>query len=320
MGHSKDVSSVAWNSSANQLATGSDDRTARIYDVDDHGHAKQVARLDTHFGAVVQLCWDPTSEVKLATLASGDRDKTVRIWDTRASHKPMKEIKNLHEYINIAWSADGNQIAVGSSVGSCGSSPKDDSAKDYVSVIDVRTHRVRKHKFPWEVNEFCFSPNSKFMLLTTENGTVEVYRLGDRDSVKVRSIQAHTDDCYCLAIDPTNQYLAVGSKDSLVSLWELDDMICLRALGEHNTPVRTLSFSPCGQYLAAASYDHLMDISSVETGARIHAIDTNCGINQVAWQPKADSCIVAVARDTKNDRTAREDQSFVRLVQVPRPE
>ena len=53
----------------------------------------------------------------------------------------------------------------------------------------------------------------------------------------VRSLQAHTDDCFTISVDPTNRFVAVGSKDSLVSLWDLEDMICLRSLGEHTTPV-----------------------------------------------------------------------------------
>ena len=74
--------------------------------------------------------------------------------------------------MNVAWSPDGNYLAVGSNAGA---PPKDDSTKDYVSIIDMRKSKVRKHKFDFEVNEFCFSPNSRYMLLTTEHGHVEVY-------------------------------------------------------------------------------------------------------------------------------------------------
>jgi WD40 repeat protein len=38
----------------------------------------------------------------------------------------------------------------------------------------------------------------------------------------------------------------VGSKDSLVSLWRLDELLPLRTLGSHATALRSLSFSPCG--------------------------------------------------------------------------
>ena len=84
-----------------------------------------------------------------------------------------------------------------------------------------------------------------------------------------------------------------------------------------NTQVRTLSFSPGGDFLAAASYDHVMDISSVSTGKRVCKVDTGCGINQVAWQPKAGSTLVAFGRDAKSESRAREGEAFLQLLALP---
>ena len=51
-----------------------------------------------------QLCWHPTKPDMLAT-ASGD--KTVRVWDARAS-KAVTTINTKGENINITWSPDGS--------------------------------------------------------------------------------------------------------------------------------------------------------------------------------------------------------------------
>lgn len=44
--HTKNVNTLAWNLGGGRLATGSDDKTARVYDVDDSVNLKPVVKLD----------------------------------------------------------------------------------------------------------------------------------------------------------------------------------------------------------------------------------------------------------------------------------
>lgn len=44
--------------------------------------------------------------------------------------------------------------------------------------------------------------------------------------------------------------IAIGSDDSLVSLWDLNEFVCLRTLGAVKTPVRTVSVSYDGNVVA----------------------------------------------------------------------
>jgi hypothetical protein len=54
--HSKNVNSLGWSSGGGQrLATGSDDKSARVYDVDEAGQVKPLLKLDGHQDAVVQV-------------------------------------------------------------------------------------------------------------------------------------------------------------------------------------------------------------------------------------------------------------------------
>lgn len=62
------------------------------------------------------------------------------------------------------------------------------------------------------------------------------------------------------------KYFATGSADALVSLWDVDELVCVRCFSRLDWPVRTLSFSHDGKMLASASEDHFIDIAEVETG------------------------------------------------------
>ena len=115
-------------------------------------------------------------------------------------------------------------------------------------------------------------------------------------------LQAHPGNCICIEFDPTGkvifsisivisimieffsfqlcrilleissmlyfkfQYFAVGSADALVSLWDVNELACLRTLSRLDWPIRSVSFSYDGKLLASASEDLFIDIGHVETG------------------------------------------------------
>ena len=73
-GHSSDVTSVCYSPDGKTLASGSNDKTVRIWDV---MSGECVHVLNGHSSYVFSVCYSPDGK----TLASGSRDQTVRIWD-----------------------------------------------------------------------------------------------------------------------------------------------------------------------------------------------------------------------------------------------
>ena len=41
-------------------------------------------------------------------------------------------------------------------------------------------------------------------------------------------LNAHPANCICIEFDPTGTYFATGSADALVSLWDVDQLVCVR--------------------------------------------------------------------------------------------
>jgi len=121
-GHKDCVRTVAWNVTGTRLASGSMDKTIRVWNPE-KPLAQYSVELKGHTQTVDQLCWDPTNPDQLA---SASPDKSVRFWDYRgttdqelltvAAQKCIKEVPTKGENINIAWSPDGAHVAVGSRV------------------------------------------------------------------------------------------------------------------------------------------------------------------------------------------------------------
>eukprot|EP00873_Tetraselmis_striata_P045282 jgi/Tetstr1/465546/TSEL_010215.t1 len=270
-GHREKVYTVAWNCTGKRLASGSLDKTARIWTVDVQSQgklAKADIELKGHQQSVDNLCWDPTHADRLATASC---DKTVRIWDTRAS-KCMETINGTGANLNVTWSPDGNTVAFG-------------NREDVISFLDIRKMKVLKsHNYSYEVNEICWNKSSDLFLLTTGNGTIEMLQYPSMESV--HSLKAHTSNCFCIGFDPAEKYLASGGADALVSLWDVEDLVCIQTFIRMDTPVRTLDFSHDSTHLAFAAEDSIIEIVDVTTGSSVHQISCNSSPDNVAWSPK----------------------------------
>ncbi|KAF9351050.1 MAG: WD40-repeat-containing domain protein [Benniella sp.] len=280
--HKANVHTVGWNSDGRRLASGSVDKTARVWAPERTSDPRSSLELRGHTDSVDQLVWDPTHPDHLATASC---DKTVRIWDARSA-KSIHKIDTSGQNINISWSPDGQHIAVGN---------KD----DMISFIDTRTFKIEQTvQFKVEVNEISWNPVGNLFLLTTGQGSVKVLEYPSMKELHL--LEAHTANCYCLEFDPRGKYLATGSADALVNLWELEEYTCVRTFGKLDWPIRTISFSFDGEFLASASEDLAIDISLVETGESVHTIECFAAMNTVAWHPS--KYLLAYAGDEQEPR------------------
>jgi len=259
---------VAWNFTGTRLASGSVDQTARIWNIDPRGlHAPEI-ELRGHAGAIDQLTWSTVADNIVATASE---DKTVKVWDTRTV-KAVATINTGGQNINIAWSPDGNNIAVG-------------NKKDVVSIIDARKYKiVKEHKFAYEVNEMCWHRSGEHFLLTTGNGSIEILSFPDFEDVS--TVHAHGGQCFALDFDPRGRYLATGGADALVDIWDLSEMVCVRTIDRLDAPIRSLSFSHDGQFLATGSEDLRIDIADAETGEHVHTVEMRGAMSSLAFNPK----------------------------------
>jgi RNA polymerase sigma factor (sigma-70 family) len=144
--HTRPVTAVAFAPNATVLATGSHDKTIRLWNA---RSGREICTLCGHTGGVLSIAFSPDG----ALLASGGGDHTVRLWDvdTRRERVCLTGHKNL--VLAVSFSQDGRSVASA-------------SADETVRLWDVAAGResgvLKGH--PSLVRAVAFTPDGQSLL------------------------------------------------------------------------------------------------------------------------------------------------------------
>eukprot|EP00730_Choanoeca_flexa_P008556 TRINITY_DN12503_c1_g4_i2.p1 TRINITY_DN12503_c1_g4~~TRINITY_DN12503_c1_g4_i2.p1 ORF type:complete len:476 (+),score=55.15 TRINITY_DN12503_c1_g4_i2:101-1528(+) len=110
-GHEDEVNSVRWHDSGMYLASCSDDKTARIWDLD-KAQCMHVLRHDDKLYAISWCAAQKTSARML--IATASFDKTARIWEARSGNCLFTLAGHSMPVYSVHFSHDGAYLATGS--------------------------------------------------------------------------------------------------------------------------------------------------------------------------------------------------------------
>lgn len=106
------IRTIAWNPTGHLIATGSADRTLRIWNPE-KPQVKNSTELRGHTGAIERVAWNPTKEAELASVSS---DSTCRFWDVK-TRTCIASIPLGGEGLTVGWASDGSLALAGRKVG-----------------------------------------------------------------------------------------------------------------------------------------------------------------------------------------------------------
>ncbi|KAL1958607.1 hypothetical protein VTO42DRAFT_4204 [Malbranchea cinnamomea] len=296
---SHSIRTLAWNPTGLLIATGSANRTLRIWNPE-RPDVRYSTELRGHSSGIEQVVFNPVKESELASCSA---DGTVRFWDVR-SKDCIGKVDVGGEAFTLSWTADGSVLLAGRKddtlVPISVESPSSPTVKVNDDATPARTFRVLpSHKQPVRTNGITFSHSFQTedldLFLTTGNGTVKV--VSYPDFTTLHTLHAHTAACLSVALSPTARYLAVGGGDALISLWDTNDWVCRRTVSSSNGgAIRGLSWSWDGRFIVGACDEPDcgpgLEIFHAETGDSVYTISTgssasghSIGVPAVAWHP-----------------------------------
>ena len=264
-----EVVALAFSPDGRTLVTGSNDGTARWWDVET---GRQVASF-SHDGGVVTVAFAPSGRY----VATGGKDGAARVWEA-PSRRMAAEFRLDDEVREIAFSPDGARIAGISTAGS-------------VVLWDLKSRGAVREWFAGIAGlglEFSLDG----ALLAAVGG--EVARVWDVKSgeklVEVTHVnhpaqdQGHLTWIVDATLSRDGKYLATGGRDGTARVWSLETGHEVVRLS-HAAPVTAVTFHPDGTALGTASFDGASRLWELPSGReRLRAVHPG-GSEVVAFRP-----------------------------------
>lgn len=246
---------------------------------------------------VEKVVFCPTRE---NVLASTGNDGCVRLWDVRVpggsavagKGTPIGDCTVGDAGVFLTWHPNEMEMLVGrkdemiSGVDIRRMLPEDGAVPKYELDAISRTPAKNTARF----NSMAFSNSGREVFATTSKGPVEIF---DYPSMLyLHSLSGHAASTHAAQHSPNGSCVAVGSADSLVSIWDTSSWHCSHTISTLKGSIRDLSFSFDGTFLvtghgsdAKELGEKNLDVVHVDLGEVVHTIETSHAVSFVAFHP-----------------------------------
>jgi WD40 repeat protein len=211
-GHTEVVYAVAWRPHSSEIATGSLDKTARIWDA---ATGRCLHIIKDHAEAVLGLAYSPDGKL----LATACADRSARLFDTTSWKRLAALTAHEDAVTRVAFNPSGTLLATAGA---------DKTVRIWAVKIGSMDNPERTLSEADAVNDCAFSPDGKTLVWGASNGAVKVYN-GD-GTHQEHEMKEPQDWVYTVAVSHDNRTLAGGTQDGQVYLWDLHDGRLLHTL------------------------------------------------------------------------------------------
>eukprot|EP00521_Asterionellopsis_glacialis_P013779 CAMPEP_0195302914 /NCGR_PEP_ID=MMETSP0707-20130614/31917_1 /TAXON_ID=33640 /ORGANISM="Asterionellopsis glacialis, Strain CCMP134" /LENGTH=326 /DNA_ID=CAMNT_0040366297 /DNA_START=33 /DNA_END=1010 /DNA_ORIENTATION=- len=270
-GHHDCIHNVAISSDGNYIATASDDKTAKIWNIHT---GKEVLTCTGHVDIVFSVVFTPTkhrnNDSRLLYLVTGSYDSTAILWEVNLPHEtatPIRTFKGHSGNIScVVVSIDDRYLITGSS---------DNTAKRWNLQTGEELQTFVGHtNF---VTAIALSLDGRLLVTGSADDTaklwdVEHYTVGKNPIV---TFHGHSGGSIVMSITAValsvdSKYLVTGAEDGTVILWDVDMGSEIRSFRHSVNSVNSIALSPNScRYVITGSGDHTAKLWDLKTGKSI---------------------------------------------------
>ena len=334
-GHAGPIDALVFASDGRWFVSGSSDKTVRIWNVQSD---KETATLSDHTGGITSLTLSPDGKL----VASGSSDTTIKIWEVATGRNLSTLTKHTQKISALIFSADSASLVSGSAGGEVmlwrvgKDEPQSVMKHNATAVLTVfinadsisalstdrtltvwntKTGKQQKQITVRESDEISVAAfNSTGTRIAETNGsrTVELRRVDEADPY--RTLESRSTGFYSVATSPDGKWIAAGTHDHAVRVWQVATGRELPRLVGHKAMVSTVAFNKTSRLLAAGSISGEVRVWDVIAGRESFTLpQSKAGINSIAFSSDGKTLATAGGEgqvllfdvDTKQSRSLR---------------
>jgi WD40 repeat protein len=244
-GHTGTVNAIVFSPDGHSAASGSDDRTIRLWEVGRIGDSspsvsgRQLAVLQGSSGEVTALAFSSNGK----WLLSGGTDRLLRLWDLRTAKEARVSKGHTGAVRCVAFSPDGKRAVSGG----------DDRSLRIWNLADgEELTALLGHT--QAVTSVAWSKDGRHILSGGHDGTVRWWSVAGQK--QVYCLDGHVGPVLSVALSPDGATALSGGNDKTVRLWSLTDGKELYCFKGHANAVVQVQFHAGGREFLSGSSQH----------------------------------------------------------------
>jgi WD40 repeat protein len=284
--------SVAFSPNGRWIATGGDDKTARLWDAKT---GAQIRVFSGHKEGVTGVVFDPNGDVLLTV---SYYDNSAKLWNIRTG-EVLGTVTTGDYAIGGAFSTDGAGLFTGST--------------EEVELWDLQTSKqLTVFGAPGHpLRDISLSADGR--RLAVVNTTVDfMAKHADLGSARYRMFLSLWDletgqlirhSAFAVpfgsdaALTPDGHMILAGSGEGAAKFWDADTGGDLRTVSVHSRQVNGIAFSPDGRTVLTGSFDQTAKLWNTQSGRVIRTLTETGTMGSVALAPDGHRAVTSSSED-----------------------
>ncbi|KAJ1300351.1 hypothetical protein OPQ81_005171 [Rhizoctonia solani] len=203
-GHTYEINYLVFSPDCTRIATGSDDKTARLWDAE---NGKMLHCFSVH-DRVYSVVFSPDG-----TRVAASSGNTLSVWDTQTGHIALGPLSYTDFIWSIAFSADSSRVIGGTDSGDSDNIHVWDAQSGHTIFGLIQAHTAM-------ITCIGCSPDGKYIVSGSNDRTIRIWDAQNGNMI-LGPLEAHTGEITSVAFSPDGSRIISTCWGGLVCTWDV---------------------------------------------------------------------------------------------------